>query len=119
MLESITELCRRISCPLVSEELLEIARALVVKVLVRAAVEPLVRVAQMLQDGGVALSSTARRAKRRIVRVYYHHYYYPGSIWMNIWCWLKHPVSEVKRAEAEFSAGWDWPDQDKIAVRVG
>ena len=114
------ELCRRVSCALVSEELLkEIARALVVKVLARAAIEALVRVARVFQDGGVALASTARRAKRRIVRVYYRHCYYPGSMWMSIWCWLKHPVSEVKRAEAEFNAGWDWPDPDEIAVRVG
>ena len=73
----------------------------------------------MLRDGGGALEAVARRAKRRIVRVYYDHCYYPGSTWMSIWCWLKHPVSEVKRAEAEFSAGWNWPDPDEIAVRIG
>lgn len=94
-MEWITELCR---------ELLEITGALI-----------LVYVSRMLRDGGVALEAVVRR----IFRVYYDHCYYPGSTWMSIWCWLKHPVSEVKRAEAEFSAGWSWPDPDGIEVRIG
>ena len=45
--------------------------------------------------------------------------YYPGSRLMSIVCWLKHPISDARRAEAEFSAGWNWPDPDEITVRVG
>ncbi len=52
--------------------------------------------------------------KRRIVSSYY-----PGSVLMSIWCWLKHPISAERRAEAEFTAGWNWPDPDEAPVGVG
>ena len=44
--------------------------------------------------------------------------YYPGSTLMSIVCWLKHPISDARRAEAEFSAGWNWPDPDEMTVRA-
>ena len=54
--------------------------------------------------------------KRHIVSGYYRHCYYPGSALMSTWCWLKHPISGDRRAEAQFTAGWNWPDPDEVPV---
>ena len=59
------------------------------------------------------------RVKALIVSGYYRHCYYPGGWLMSIWCWLKHPISKTQRAEAEFSAGWNWPDLDEMAASIG
>ena len=48
----------------------------------------------------------------RLRRSYFRDWYYPGGRLMSLWCWLQHPVSKTKRAEAEFSAGLNWPDPD-------
>ena len=73
----------------------------------------------------LAIKALARLAqalpgvKRRVVSGYFRRCYYPGSTLMSIWCWLKHPVSEERRAEAEFGAGWNWPDPDEVPAGIG
>ena len=49
------------------------------------------------------------RMKEAIMRGYYRRCY-PGSVLLRIRCWFRHPISTRKRVEAEFSAGWKWPD---------
>ncbi len=65
------------------------------------------------------LTQTFPQVKKQVVSGYFRHCYYPGSALMNIWCWLKHPISEERRAEAEFSAGWSWPDPDGMPAGLG
>ena len=79
----------------ISELLEKIACVLAIKVLAR-------------------LAQVLPRVKRQVVSGYFRHCYYPGSTLMSIWCWLKHPVSVERRAEAQFSAGWNWPDPDEM-----
>ena len=65
------------------------------------------------------LAQTLPRVKRLVISVYYRRCYYAGSTLMSILCWLKHPISGARRAEAEFSAGWDWPDAYDMPARIG
>lgn len=65
------------------------------------------------------LARTLPRLREPTVSNYYRHCYYPGSTLMSIVCWCKHPISAARRAEAEFNAGWNWPDPDDIAFRIG
>ena len=65
------------------------------------------------------LSQALPRMKRQIVSGYFRNCYYPGSTLMSIWCWLEHPISEERRADAEFSAGWNWPDLDEVPAGIG
>ena len=65
------------------------------------------------------LARTLPRLREPTVSNYYRRCYYPGSTLMSIVCWCKHPISAARRAEAEFNAGWNWPDPDDIAFRIG
>ena len=59
------------------------------------------------------------RVKALTVSGYYRHCCYPGSRLMSLSCWLRHPISKTERAEAEFSAGWHWPDPDEMPAVIG
>lgn len=70
----------------------------------------------------VVLARLARafpRVKGQIVAGYFRNCYYPGSTLMSFWCWFRHPISEERRADAEFSAGWNWSDPDETPSGVG
>ena len=103
----------------ISELLERMACGLAVKTLARLA-QALPRVlAQALPGLKKAAIDIISVVSRWFVSGYFRHCYYPGSTLMSMWCWLRHPVSAERRADSEFTAGWNWPDPDEALAGIG